>query len=1439
MTNEETNQQKQQQQQNASGSNFPLQKHMFSMIGQLMPFDVNSSWSMYQERVEFYFVANGITDNEIKRAVLLTAIGDKAYGILRSLVTPLFPKDLSFDQISAKLRAHFEPKPNEIVQRFHFRSRMQKKDESIADFVADLRKLSENCNFLELDNMIRDQIVCGVYDEGLQKRLFAESNLTLTKAFEIATSFEAAGRSVQVVRVPLSEQSSTVNKVDQRGKFANRKGKSKHYSNKSDLTNRSCFRCGDIHDPNTCKFKRAQCNYCKNRGHIRKKCPKLAGKENKKSNVNSMENVDSLYEVFNVNLSSFSSNCASSSSMCSSLSCSSQSSSGSSSLLSSSYELSSDSVYELNKIFSSEELNNVFASGASKFLVDVKIEGYITSMEIDSGAAVTIISEKLWSSINRKGQLKLSPCNTILQTWSQQRLQILGECLVSVQFKSKKVHLPLIVVAGEGGSLLGRNWFKSLNIGIFGINSVNNVKIEGFDKLITEFGDVFSDELGAYKGPPISMELKNDAKPVFLRHRQVEFALRGPVEREIDKLVEQGIYEPVQFSNWGTPVVTARKKDGSIRLCGDYRSTVNRMIKTCLHPLPTVNEMLYTMNGAHFYAKLDLKQAYQQLVVDDETAEILTVNTHKGLFRVRRLAFGVSASSGLFQRLLEALLRGIPGVVCYLDDIYISAETLQVLLQRLRRVLEILRENGLTVRRDKCQFPLSEVQCLGFKVNANGISPSEDKTKAIHDAPEPKNKEELQSFLGLLNFYNRFLQDKATLAEPLHRLIHKDAVWCWKKEHANAFRKLKALLQSDMVLTHYNEKKQLVLACDASSYGVGVVLAHRENGIERPIAFASRTMGVSERNYSQFDKEALSIVFGVKHFHQYLANRKFTIVTDHRPLLGIFNVDKQIPVILSPRMKRWCLILSNYDYQMEYREGKKHCNADCLSRLPLSEIGDEPAPPGEILLLEGFNNPPIRPEKIKIASRKDPVISRVFRFVLHGWPQENLCGDLSAFVSKRTELSTHNGCLLWGSRVVIPSVLRADVLKLLHANHPGISAMKACARSYVWWPNLDKDIELCVQSCLNCQQNRKDPKKAPVQSAEKSTNPWSKLHMDFAGPFKGKNFLIVVDSFSKWVEVAVVSSQSSQETIKVLRRLFATFGIPDLMISDNGTPFISSEMQQFFNKNGVRHNTSAPYHPSSNGQAERMVGYTKQVLSSLEEGNVDVQVSRFLFRQHTTPHSVTGKTPAELLMNRNLRTALDKLHPDNMSKNEPVCFDENFARKFNVGDKVFIKNYSHGPKWIKATIIEVTGPVSYVAETCDGKIARRHVDQVRVCMVPENDLTAIPSRSNAEELIVPPSSSLSHQNEKSDHNSTEKQLSNENNRQSTDFDQHLSTEVPVVENSSGVPVNSENGSTSEFGFASNDEKKRYERKRKCFVEDEEEFRRSHRKRKKPEFYKAS
>jgi hypothetical protein len=445
---------------------------------------------------------------------------------------------------------------------------------------------------------------------------------------------------------------------------------------------------------------------------------------------------------------------------------------------------------------------------------------------------------------------------------------------------------------------------------------------------------VFSPGLGRCTKLKASIHLKPGAKPVFSKPRVIPFSRRTAVKEELERLVKEDVLHHLDYSDYAVPIVPVSKPNGKVRICGDFKQ-LNQQISVDQHPLPTLNELLEKLQGATCFAKIDLADAYLQIELDEEAKKLCVINTPFGLFGYNRMCFGLASSPAQFQRCMDTMTANLPGVAAYLDDIICSGKTSDDLWQNLDRLLATLQEYGFRIRLEKCEFFKESIEYLGHVIDKDGKRPSDSSIEAIQRLPRPQNIQELQAFLGKVNYYNSFISNLADKAAALYRFLQKDVKFDWTPACEEAFNTLKNDVIHATRLTHYDESEPLILATDASQYGLGVALLQEKNGKEMPLAHASKTLNDHQKKYSQIEKEALSIIYGVTKFRQYLYGRRFTLVTDHQPLVAIFSPGKNVPVLTAQRLQRWALILMAYQFDIRYKPTKQHGNADGLSHIYL------------------------------------------------------------------------------------------------------------------------------------------------------------------------------------------------------------------------------------------------------------------------------------------------------------------------------------------------------------------------------------------------------------------------------------------------------------------------------------------------------------------------
>jgi transposase InsO family protein len=524
--------------------------------------------------------------------------------------------------------------------------------------------------------------------------------------------------------------------------------------------------------------------------------------------------------------------------------------------------------------------------------------------------------------------------------------------------------------------------------------------------------------------------------------------------------------------------------------------------------------------------------------------------------------------------------------------------------RRVERVFEKLRAAGLSLKLGKCHFALPQVNYLGHVISAEGVRPDPEKVSAVQNFPTPKTVKETQSFLGLTNYYRRFVENYATIARPLTRLLRKGAAFVWTPECDDAVDELKKNLISSPVLVYPDFSEPFVISTDASNYAVGAVLSQVVNGEEHPVAYASRQLKSPEIAYTTTEKELLAVVWSISHFRCYVYGRKFTIVTDHAALKWLFGLKDP-----SSRLLRWELKLGEYDYEVTHKPGKKHLNADALSR--------------KIRKVIATNDVDFGAEQAK-----DDECSR--------WK------DRAEFVTEAGVLYRKTGA---GNRIVVPMQCRAEIMRQAHehilSGHGGVRATTARIERKFWWPHLKKDVKYHVLSCIPCNQRSPYGKgRAPLQALPSPRKPFEFVALDVVGPLpktvrENRYILTMIDHFSRYLVMVPMQDQTAETVASVLvKHWILKFGVPAVILSDQGSNFMSELFRGVCNLLQIRQLRTSPGHPEGNGRCERVHRSVAQILShyvNVKNNDWDEWLDYAVAAYNSNFHSSIGFSPHEIV----------------------------------------------------------------------------------------------------------------------------------------------------------------------------------------------------------------
>ena len=1233
-------------------------------------------WEYYIQRFETELQLHNLLEGDesaaARRSLLLSKVGPAAFKVLVDHFRPEAVNTKSYNELKGTLGRQFKKDTCIIAERVKFTLRHRKEGETVTQFIIALRAIAGSCAFgASLNERLRDQLVIGISNDSWQQELFrthTTNDATLQQVETTALILEQAATQQQRIREMARGEQPT--ETNTRKVTTRLRGKQEKHIKQSVLELKKgsdCLKCGRRKHSRGehCPAEGSSCRACGELNHFANVCIKsgratIQGSSQTQLHAMGMEAEQEDWK-------------------------------------------SQDSD-------SGEEINTVKIRA---------LKAYSATVEV---------------LINRKFITMVAYTNVAVET--------LGEALVEVKAFGLMRKVLVMIVARHDTPLFGLDWCIE-----FGVQMPPGVKIGSIKQgdtgmlqgqldsevqaLITEFGQLFEDKPSTIIGHKAVVHLKSGAIPKVHSARPIPFPMRRAVETELERLVEQGVIEAVDASTtpieWASPIVCTKKSSGEIRICVDFKTTINPHIYIDPHPLPRFEEIMSRLSGSRYFTKLDLRDAYLQMEVDVASRKYLVVATHAGYFRYKRLPFGVNFAPALFQKMMDKVLTGLPQAAAFIDDIIVGGKTKQEHITLLREVFLRLQRINVRIKKAKCKFMVTEVTYLGHRIDEHGIHPTEEHIEALRQMPTPTNKKELRSFLGSMNFYSRFIPQLQSMCAPLHVLVKQDVKWTWSRENDCLFKKLKGMLTAKDTLMHYSSDLPLVLTTDASDHGVGAVLMHQlPDGTEKPVAYASRILDHREKQYSTIDKEALAIIFGVTKFYQYIYGRKFLLRSDHKPLERILGAQREIPKMAANRLQRWAITLSAFDYELQYVHGKHNIIADPLSRMPLQtstpSTSERMGHKYNLLNLR-VDDLPMTKSELRNLTLKDAVLKQICSYVERGWPQDRarIPEHCVTFYEKRESLSFEEGILLWGGRIVVPEVFRKKVLQTLHEGHPGIWAMRALSRFYVWWPKIDDEVEQYVKGCDRCQENRTREPETLLYSWNIPSEPWSRIHVDYAGPFEGKYWLVVIDAYSKWLEIKECQSTTAAVTIKLLREMFCRLGVPKLIVSDNGPQFASLEFKHFCISNNVTHVRSTPYHPKTNGLAERAVRTFKErvTMSRQHTEDLELRVQKFLISYRNTPQKSTNRAPSELLMGRRLRTKLDLLKPDTSNTMDKALVKQKLyhdrgakPRWFFEGESVWVQK-TNDKGYEAGKIVKRQTDHSYLV-MIQGIVRRKHADQLRL-----------------------------------------------------------------------------------------------------------------------------
>lgn len=1239
------------------------------------------SWEKFRRHTDLIFKGPLKDLNEEEKiAYVLLWIGDKGRDIYQTW-------NLTDDE-SHSLQAHYEkfkgyvqPKLNPVFARFRFYNEVQGA-ESVDKFVTRLRLRARDCQFKDHeDEMIRDRLVIGTNNGSIREKLInVGEELTLDRAVHIAQSHEYCRQ--QMASMDLTSpagrtSSTTVDAISRRKRGTRQQQHQQPPPPRQHFQQRQtqCGNCGKFHGQNKtlCPAFGKQCRKCNTLNHFANMC----------RSRRFQKSVHGIHE-----------HCATDGDHSDSRECDSP-------------------VYNIDMVsaHSSQLPDRAFVQinlGPNKTPVQVKI---------DTGSECNIISQEIFKHL--KLQYPLEPSDSKLTSYSGDFIKVLGKVQLPCYHKSDKIVAPFYVVENSAPPLLG--FRSSLDLNLVKLTySVENTNGESRfltkESVMAEYSTLFGG-VGEIPGSA-KLHLKENATPVVNPPRKVPEALKPRLKAELDRMVSDGIITKVtQPTDWVNSIVLVEKpKTGKLRICIDPKA-LNDSIRRPHYPMPTLEDVTADLSGATHFSILDITHAYWSVKLDHASSLLTTFSTPFGRFRYLRLPFGISSSGDIFQQKCNEIFEGLPGIHAIVDDILIYGRSRSEHDENLHKALSRAKAKGVKFNPDKCIIGATEVPFFGHIITSQGLKPDTAKVDAILKLKTPDTRAELETFLGMVNYLSKFAPNLAEATAPLRCLLQKDIEFLWDDPQTHAFNKVKDIITNAPVLGFFDPKEPLILECDASQNGIGCSLWQRD----RPIAYASKSLTQSEKLYANIERELLAIVFGCKRFHQLTYGRHVTVHSDHRPIAAIM---KKPLSAAPPRLQRLLLSLQKYDITVQYVRGKDIPISDYLSRHSVNDTYPT--------LIDGLDThvhsvkkqlsvTDRRLEIIRQAIRDDREMKILTRHILEGWPNSRSDCDpaVTHLWNHRDELSFEDDLIFRGQTLLIPKSLQPELIKQVHTGHLGVTKTVQRARDCLFWPGMQKQITEHVLQCPVCLTHRDSNAREPMVTSEFPDRPYQILSTDLFH-FDNKDYMLTIDHYSRFFEVDYLPNTRSSTVIRKLQTHFARNGICDIIHSDNGPQYSSSEFSDFAKKWNFQHNTSSPLHPQGNCLAERGVGIAKKLMKKAMDSGENIHLALLEYRN--TPLDC-GYSPAQLLLNRRTKSILPitnkALRPQtvdtekvkrssaHIQSKQKQNYDRNAKtlKPLQINDSARVQI---GKIWVPGKFVQKNGSRSFTIQTRDGKLYRRN-----------------------------------------------------------------------------------------------------------------------------------